>query len=52
MYQAVETYRVVRRRGAHIIWTIGLQMAVRLQHYALAPLYPQERFLVFISVRG
>jgi hypothetical protein len=29
-YQAVEAHRVVRRRGSHICWTIGPQMAVRL----------------------
>jgi hypothetical protein len=28
--QTVEFYRVVRRRGCHIVYTIGSQMAVRL----------------------
>jgi hypothetical protein len=27
---AVEAHRVVRRRGSHILWTVGSQMAVRL----------------------
>jgi hypothetical protein len=50
--QAVETHRVVRRRGSHILQTIGSQTAVRLSVLrAGRPLHP-GRFLVLISVRG
>jgi hypothetical protein len=34
--QAVEAHRIVRRRGSHIFYTIGSQMAVR------SAFYPQE----------
>jgi hypothetical protein len=34
-----EVHSVVRRRGSHILWTIGSQME---QLYAPAVLYPQE----------
>jgi hypothetical protein len=42
----------VRRRGSHIFYTIGSQMAVNLSALrAGCPLHP-GRFLVLISVRG
>jgi hypothetical protein len=41
----------VRRRGSHIFWTIGSQMAVRSASRAGRAL-PPGRFLVLISVRG
>jgi hypothetical protein len=42
----------VRRRGSHIFYTIGSQMAVRLSALRSdCPLFP-GRFLVVISVRG
>jgi hypothetical protein len=37
LWQAAEIYRVVRRRGSHIFYTIGSQMAV-----SLSALRPQE----------
>jgi hypothetical protein len=42
----VYAYWVVRRRGSHIIYTVGLQVAVRLSAF-----YPPWRFLILISVR-
>jgi hypothetical protein len=48
----VEVHRIVRRRGSHILYTFGLQMAVKLSLLRVGlPLSP-ERFLVLISVRG
>jgi hypothetical protein len=51
--QAVETHRVVRRRGSHIL---SRQSAHRwwwgCQPYAPAALCPPGRFVVLISVRG
>jgi hypothetical protein len=35
---------VMKRRGSHIFWTIGSQMAVRLSASQPAALYPQEDF--------
>jgi hypothetical protein len=42
---------VVRRRGSHIFYTIGLQMAVRLSASRAGRPLPPGRFLVLISVR-
>jgi hypothetical protein len=48
----MEARRVVRRRGSHIFYTIGSQMAVRLSASCTGrPLAP-GRFLVLISVRS
>jgi hypothetical protein len=48
----MKAHRVVRRRGFHIFYTIGSQMAVRLSTLrAGLPLRPR-RFLVLTSVRG
>jgi hypothetical protein len=52
LQQAVEAHRVVRRRGSHIFYTIGLQMAVRLPALSASRPLPPGRFLVLISVRG
>jgi hypothetical protein len=46
----VEALRVVRLRGSHILYTIGLQMAVRFS--AMAALYPQEEMGLFLGVKG
>jgi hypothetical protein len=48
----VETHRVVRRRGCHIFWTIGSQMAVRFSALRTGRPLPPRRFLAFIIVRG
>jgi hypothetical protein len=53
LYQAVETYTVLRRRGSHIFYTIASQMAFcGYQPYVPAAFYPPPpgRFLVIISV--
>jgi hypothetical protein len=47
----VKAYRVVRRRGSHIFYTIGSQMAVRSALRAGRRL-PPGSFLILISVRG
>jgi hypothetical protein len=48
----MEAHTVVRRRGAHIFWTIGSQMAVRLSAlHAGCPLPPQEDYW-YSFVRG
>jgi hypothetical protein len=44
---AVETHRVVRRRGSHIFYTIGSQMLVSLKRH---PTFTPGRSLVLISV--
>jgi hypothetical protein len=50
--QATDACRVVRRRGSHILQTVGSQMAVRLSALrACLPLFP-GRFLLIISVTG
>jgi hypothetical protein len=46
----MEAHRVLRRRGSHIFYTIGSQMAVRLSALR-AGRYLPGRFLVLISVR-
>jgi hypothetical protein len=48
----VVAHRVVRRRGSHILLTIGSQMAVRLSALRAGCPLPSERFLMLISVRG
>jgi hypothetical protein len=50
--QTVEAHRVVRRRGSHIIETIGSQMAVRLSAPRDGRTLLSGRLLVLISVRG
>jgi hypothetical protein len=45
----MEHYIVLRRRGSHVFYTFGSQMAVRL---AAGRTLPPERFLVLISVTG
>jgi hypothetical protein len=47
----MKAHRVVRRRGSHIFWAVGLQMAVRAASRPGRPL-AAGRFLVLISVRG
>jgi hypothetical protein len=48
----MEAHRDVKRRGSHIYYTIGSQMAVRLSPLRDGrPLLP-GRFVVLISVRG
>jgi hypothetical protein len=44
LYKAVEAHRVVRRRGSHIFYTVGLQMEVRLSALRAGrpPFTPQE----------
>jgi hypothetical protein len=42
----------VRRRGSHIFWAIGSQMAVRLAALRAGRPVPPGRFLVHISVIG
>jgi hypothetical protein len=49
---AVKTHRVARRRGSHISYTIGSQMAVRLSAICTWLPLPPGRFLVLISVRS
>jgi hypothetical protein len=49
VYQAVEAYRFVTRRGSYILLTIGLQMDVSLTSRLSLPL---GRDLVLVSVRG
>jgi hypothetical protein len=46
LYQAVEAHMVVRRRGSHIYYTVGSQMAVRLSALRAGrpPFTPQEDF--------
>jgi hypothetical protein len=48
----MEAHRVVRRRGSHIFYTIGSQMAVSLPALRAGRPLPPGRFLVLISVRG
>jgi hypothetical protein len=48
----VEAHRVVRRRGSHIFYTIGSQMAVRLLALRARRPLPSGRFLALISARG
>jgi hypothetical protein len=48
----MEAHRVVRRRGSHIFYTIGSQMAVRLSALRAGRHLPPGRFLVLISVRS
>jgi hypothetical protein len=48
----VDARRVLRRRGAHIFYIIGSQLAVRLSASLAGRPLPAERFLVLISVRG
>jgi hypothetical protein len=43
---------VVRRRGSHIFWTVGPQLAVRLSALHAGRSLTPRRFLVLISVRG
>jgi hypothetical protein len=50
--QVVEAYRVVRRRGSQIFYTIGSQMAVRLSALRASRSLAPERFLILIYVRG
>jgi hypothetical protein len=48
----MEAHKDVRRRGSHIFYTSGSQMAVRLSALlAGRPLFPGI-FLVLISLRG
>jgi hypothetical protein len=42
---------VTGRRGSHILWTIGSQMAVMLSALCAGRPLPPERFLLLISVR-
>jgi hypothetical protein len=50
--EAVKSLRVLRRRGSHIVYTVGSQMAVRLSALRAGhPLSP-GRLLVLISGRG
>jgi hypothetical protein len=42
----------MRRRGSHISWKIGSQLAVRLSALSAGLPLPPGRFLVLISVRG
>jgi acetolactate synthase regulatory subunit len=35
LYQAVESYRVVRRRGSHIVQSDGSEMALDSQKYLM-----------------
>jgi hypothetical protein len=48
----MEAHKVVRRRGSHIYYTIGSEMAVRLSALRARCPLPPGRFLVLISVRG
>jgi hypothetical protein len=43
-------HRIVRRRGSHIFYTIGSQMAMRLSALRAGRPLPTGRFLVIISV--
>jgi hypothetical protein len=52
LWQAVDAHRVVRRRGSHILKTIGTQMAVRLSALRAGHSFPPGRILVLISLRG
>jgi hypothetical protein len=52
LQQAVEAHRVVRHQGYHIFRQSAHRWWWGCWPYALAALYPQGRFLVFISVRG
>jgi hypothetical protein len=52
LQEAVEAYRVVRRRGCHIFYTVGSQTAVSLSALRAGRPLPPGRFLVLISVRG
>jgi hypothetical protein len=47
-----ETHRVVIRRGCHIFYTIGSEMALRLSALRAGRHLPPRKFLVLISVRG
>jgi hypothetical protein len=49
--KGVEVHRVVRRRGSHIFYTIGSEMAMRLSALGAGLPLPPGRFLVLISVR-
>jgi hypothetical protein len=48
----MEARRVVRRRGSHIFYTIGSQMAVGLSDLRICRPLPPRPFLILISVRG
>jgi hypothetical protein len=48
----VEAHGVVRRRGSHIFYTIGIQIAVRLSALRAGRFISPGRFVVLISVRG
>jgi hypothetical protein len=47
LQHAVETHRVVRRRGSHIFYAIGSKMLVSLKSH---PTFTPGGFLVLISV--
>jgi hypothetical protein len=51
LWRTMKAHRVVRRRGSHIFYTIGTQMAVRLSALRACRPLPPGRFLVLISVR-
>jgi hypothetical protein len=48
----MESHRVARRRGSHIFWTVGSQMAMKLSALCAGRPLPPRRFMVLISVRG
>jgi hypothetical protein len=48
----MEAHRVVRRRGSHIFYKTGSQMAVRMSVLRTGDSLSPRRFLVLYSVRG
>jgi hypothetical protein len=52
MQEAMGNHRVVRRRGCHILETIGSHMALRLSDVRAGRPVPKGRLLVLISVGG
>jgi hypothetical protein len=50
--QVVEAHRVMRRRGSHILQTIGSQIVVRLSALRVSRPLPPARFLVLIPLIG
>jgi hypothetical protein len=48
----MEAHSLVRRRGSHILQTVGSQMAVRLSALRSGRSLPIGKFLVLITVRG